>query len=50
MKLSYGQLNMIIYDIVYGEAAEKAIEDVESLLGYLDEHENQSVLVLNDDQ
>lgn len=50
MKLSYGQLSMLIYDIVYGEAVKKEIEDVESLLEYLNEHENKSILVLNDDQ
>lgn len=49
MELSYGLLSVLIYDIVYGEAAEEEIEDVESLINYLDEHENQSALVLNDD-
>lgn len=48
MEFSYGQLSMIIYDIVY-EAVAEQIEDVESLINYLNENENQSVLVLNYD-
>ena len=46
MKLTYGQLSMIIYDIVYDDAADE-VEDVESLMEYLNNNKDGYVEVVS---
>lgn len=45
MKLTYGQLSMIIFDIVYDDADE--VEDVESLMEYLNNNKDGYVEVVS---
>lgn len=46
MKLTYGQLSMIIFDIVYDDAADE-VEDVESLMEYLNNNKDGYVEVVS---
>ena len=46
MEITYGQLSTIIYSIVYDEAAYAEIEDVETLLDYLNNNEDKYIRVL----
>ena len=48
MKLTYGQLRMIIFDIVYDEKYEDVEdEDVESLMEYLNNNKDDYVEVVS---
>lgn len=46
MKLTYGQLSTIIFDIVYDDAADE-VEDVESLMEYLNNNKDGYVEVVS---
>lgn len=46
MKLTYGQLSTIIYNIVYAEAVDEEIEEVETLMEYLDNNEDSYTEVI----
>lgn len=46
MRLTYEQLSTIIYSIVYDEAEDKEIEEVEDLLEYLSHKKDDFVIVL----
>lgn len=50
MKLNYGQLSMMLYNIVYNEAVDDGLEigSVEELLDYLDENEDRYISILGD--
>ena len=46
MKFTYGQLSTIIYSIVYDEAVDYEIEDIEALMEYLDNNDYNYIEVL----
>ena len=46
MKITYGQLSTIIYNIVYDEAVDYEIEDIEALMEYLDNNDDNYIEVL----
>ncbi len=50
MKLNYGQLSMMIYNIVYYEAVDDGLVmgSVGELLDYLDENEDRCINILGD--
>lgn len=46
MTLTYGQLSTIIYNIVYDEAIDEEIEDIEALMEYLNNNDDNYIEVL----
>ncbi|MCR0560925.1 hypothetical protein MKC71_13985 [[Clostridium] innocuum] len=46
MRLTYEQLSMASYSIVYDEAEDEDLEEVEDLLEYLSHNKDNSVTVL----
>ena len=47
MKITYEQLGMIIYGIVYDEAIDEEIEDIEELIEYLNNNADNYTEVIN---
>lgn len=47
-ELYYGDLSTIIYNIVYDEACDREMTEIDELIGYLEEHENNCTLLMED--
>lgn len=47
-KLNYGDLSVIISNIVYDEACDLEMTEIDELIEYLDKHENNCILMLED--